>query len=132
MQKKRMIASIIEIIIGLVLCTGFLAKLWDEFWNGMGVALIVVGTLFLLRSIKYHTNSDYREKYDIAAKDERNHYLSLKAWAWAGYLFVLIGAVSAIVFEIIGMHQLVPLASSMVCLVILLYAGSYMVLRRKY
>ena len=132
MQKKRMIASIIEIVIGLMLCVAYFFGLLDEFWSGMGVALIVVGTIFFLRSVKYHTNADYRQQYDIAAKDERNRYLSLKAWAWAGYLFVMIAAILAIVFEIIGKHQLVPLASGMVCLMILLYLGSYMVLRRKY
>ena len=53
MRKARLISSILEIVIGVVLCVCYFTNLIDEFWSGMGVALIVVGALFLFRNIKY-------------------------------------------------------------------------------
>ncbi len=132
MRKVRMFASILEVIIGITLCVCYFAHLIDEFWSGMGVALIVVGTLFLLRNIKYHTNEKYREEIDLQNTDERNKFLSLKAWSWAGYLFVIIAAVGTIVFKLADKEELMMLASGSICLVICLYWISYVILRKKY
>ncbi len=132
MRKVRMFASILEVIIGITLCVCYFAHLIDEFWSGMGVALIVVGTLFLLRNIKYHTNEKYREEIDVQNSDERNKFISMKAWSWSGYLFVIIAAIATIVFRLINQEALMMLASGSVCLIILLYWVSYMILRKKY
>ena len=132
MNNKRMIASIIEIAIGIVLLIGQLVELVDTFWGGMGVALIFVGAVFLVRQIKYNTNESYRDNVNVEVNDERNKYLSMKAWSWSGYLFVLIAAVAAIVLKILGQETLVYAASGSVCLIVVLYWISYMVLRKKY
>lgn len=132
MRKARLISSILEIVIGVVLCVCYFANLIDEFWSGMGVALIVVGALFLLRNIKYQTNEKYREEIDVQNSDERNKFLSLKAWSWAGYLFVIIAAVGTIIFKFVGKEDLMMLSSGAVCLIVFLYWISYMILRKKY
>lgn len=131
-SNKRLIASIVEIVLGAILLVCNLAGLLDEFWSGMGVALIVVGGLLLLRQIKYKTNESYRESVDVEVNDERNKYLSMKAWSWAGYLFVMIAAVGAVVLKIVGQDELVFFASGSVCLIMVLYWLSYVVLRKKY
>ena len=118
--------------IGLALLISNLAGLVDEFWSGMGAALIVVGALFLIRQIRYKTNETYRESVDVEVNDERNKYLSMKAWSWAGYLFVIIAAVSAIVLKLLGHETLVYVASGSVCLIMVLYWISYMILRKKH
>ena len=131
-QYKRLIACVIEILLGVALmCLGFTGVL-DEFWSGMGTALLLVGIIFLVRQIRYRTNEAYRETVDVEVNDERNKYISMKAWSWAGYLFVLIAAFSAILFKILGNDDYVHLASGSVCLIMLLYWISYMLLRRKY
>lgn len=132
MNKERLIASIIEIIIGLALVAASMFGVVDEYWSGMGTALIIVGILFLIRVIKYKTNDDYKEKYDIERNDERNKYLALKAWAWAGYLFVIAAAFGSIVLKLVGREDLMKMASGSVCLVMVFYWISYMVLKKKY
>ena len=132
MRKARLISSILEIVIGVVLCVCYFANLIDEFWSGMGVALIVVGALFLLRNIKYQTNEKYREEIDVQNSDERNKFLSLKAWSWSGYLFVIIAAVGTIIFKFVGKEELMMLSSGAVCLIVFLYWISYIILRKKY
>ena len=117
MKKERLIASIVEIIVGAALLICSIFGLVDEFWSGMGTSLLIIGIIFLIRNIKYKTNEEYREKIDIESNDERNKYISLKAWAWAGYLFVMLGAVGVIVFKLIGKEDLMMMASLSVCLI---------------
>ena len=132
MKKERLIASIVEIIVGaaLLICSVF--GVVDEFWSGMGTSLLIIGIIFLIRNIKYKTNEEYREKIDIESNDERNKYISLKAWAWAGYLFVMLGAVGVIVFKLIGKEDLMMMASLSVCLIMVFYWISYTFLKKKY
>ena len=132
MMKKRLMASILEIIIGFALVAASMFGVVDEFWSGMGTALLIIGILFLFRAIKYKTNDDYKEMYDIEINDERNKYLSMKAWSWAGYLFVMIAACGTIVLKLAGREDLMMIASGSVCLVMVLYWISYMVLKKKY
>ena len=132
MRKIRMIASVIEVVIGITLFVCSFLNLVDEYWSGFGVAMLVVGVLFLLRNIKYHTNENYREEIDTQNNDERNKFISMKAWSWAGYLFVIIAAVGTFVFKFMDKEELMMLASGSICLVVLLYWRSYMILRKKY
>ena len=131
-MKEKMIASIIEIVVGAALIIASLLGVVDEFWSGMGTSLLIIGILFLIRAIKYKTNGEYREKWDIENNDERNKYISLKAWAWAGYLFVLIAAAGTIILKIIGREDLMMMASGSVCIIMVLYWISYTILKRKY
>ena len=132
MKKERLIASILEIIVGAALLICSMFELVDEFWSGMGTSLLIIGVIFLIRNIKYKTNKEYREKIDIESNDERNKYISLKAWAWAGYLFVMLGAVGAIVFKLMGKEDLMMMASLSVCLIMVFYWISYIFLKKKY
>ena len=132
MRKLKLIMSIFEILVGAALCICNLFGLIDEFWSGFSVSFIIIGTLFLLRNIKYFKNEKYREEVDIQNSDERNKFISMKAWSWAGYLFVIIAAVGTFVFKFMDKEELMMLASGSICLVVLLYWISYMILRKKY
>lgn len=101
-------------------------------WFSFGAALLFVGVLQGIKNIKYIKNEKYKEKVDIEINDERNKFISMKAWSWAGYLFVIISGVLTIVFMILGNNQYMMMSSYGVCLIILLYWISYLVLRRKY
>ena len=129
---KRIFLSIFWIVLGIALCACHFAGLIEEYWSSMGFALIIVGILQVIRQIRYRTNEEYREKFDTESRDERNRFIANKAWAWAGYLFVMVAAVGSIVFKLMGREDLMMLASGSVCLIILFYWGSWMVLKRKY
>jgi len=131
-MKDRRILSVIWVVNGLVLIGLAFAGKVDSFWNGMGSALLVVGALQLLRYHRFNKNEAYRERMEIEVNDERNHFIRNKAWAWSGYLFILIAGVSVVVFKIIGQELLSMVASMAVCLILVLYWVSYYVLKRKY
>lgn len=131
-QDRRIIASICYVVLGAVLFALGMLEMVDEFWSGMGGALVVVGVLQIVRFFLYRNNEEYREKAEVAAKDERNHYIRNKAWAWSGYLFVLIAAVAVIAFKIAGQDTLSFAASMAMCLLLVLYWVSFLVLNKKY
>ncbi|MBQ4332247.1 MAG: hypothetical protein IJC33_00500 [Clostridia bacterium] len=132
MKNRRWILSVVYMVLGIALFATAFFELLDSFWSGMGTALFVIGLLRLLQAIRYHSNAQYREDTDTAIGDERNKFLSMKAWSWAGYLFVMIAAVATIVFKLLDMESEMFLASGAVCLVIILYWVSYLIVRKKY
>ena len=131
-KNYRFFLSFFWIVLGAVLFGCHASGLIEEYWSGMGIAFIVVGILQVIRNIRYRTNTEYREKFDTASKDERNRFIANKAWAWAGYLFVMVAAVGSIVFKLMGREDLMMMASGCVCLMICFYWVSFLLLRRKY
>ena len=119
-------------VVGAVLIALSFAGVVDEFWNGMGSGLFIVGLIQVIKQLRYRNNEEYREQVDIALDDERYKYIANKSWAWAGYLYVMIAAVGSIVLKICGQDELCTLASSSLALLVGLYWVSYMVLKRKY
>ena len=129
---RKIYFGICWVWLGTALNICYFCGILESYWSGMGGGLIAVGVLQIARQIKYRTNESYREKVDIELEDERNRYIANKAWAWSGYLFVMIMAVSSIIFKIAGYEELMKMAAGSVCLILVLYWCSYMWLRRKY
>ena len=132
MKIKSYFVSIMYLLIGVILIVLSFVGMVDEFWNGMGSALLVMGVIQLIRRYRLDKNEAYREKIAIETNDERNQFIRNKAWAWAGYLFVMIMAVACIVLRIMGLDEWSTAASGAVCLVLLLFWVSYYILKRKY
>ena len=131
-NKKNRFLSLLWVLLGVVLTVCAAAGALDSYWYSFGMALLVVGGLQLWRQRRYRKNEAYREKVDTETGDERNRFIANKAWAWAGYGFVMIAAVASIAFKIAGREDLMMFCSFSVCLIVLLYCGSYMILKRKY
>ena len=130
--EKKIYIDIFWIVLGIVLLALGIAEMVDSFWSGMGGALIAVGAVHLVQQIRFRKNEEYREKVETEAKDERNKFISLNAWAWAGYLFVMTNAVGTIGFKIAGNEALSQYCAFALCLVLVFYWISYLVLRKKY
>ena len=131
-MDKKNIYPITLLVAGLALIGLGAAEIVDEFWSGMGSALLVVGALRLLRYYRLKKNDAYREKMETAVTDERNQFIRMKAWSWAGYLFIMVTAVATIIFRILGQELLSQVASYSVCLMLVLYWISFFVLKKKY
>ena len=129
---RRMYLSLFWVLLGAALFVCSALGIVDSYWSGMGGGLMGVGIVQMVRHIRYRKNDDYREKVDVAVNDERNRFLTGKAWAWAGYLFVLVSGVATIALKVMGLDQWSLAASYALCLLLVLYWGSYLVLKRKY
>ncbi len=131
-NKMRLAFSIIWLVIGFVLVGLAFAGYVDDFWNGMGSAFVVLGILQLLRRYRFNKNEKFREKITTEENDERNHFLRNKAWAWAGYIFVISAAVLCIVLRILGQELLSMAASMACCYMMIVFWISFLILRKKY
>ena len=131
-SSRRILTYIIYLLLGIILWGLAFVEVVDTFWAGMGASFFLVGLLRLAREYRFNKDEDYREKVETEIADERNHFLRNKAWAWAGYLFILISASAVIILKIMGQELLSTAAGFAVCLMLVLYWGSFAVLKRKY
>lgn len=132
MKHKYTVVYIAYILIGVVLFVlGVLDKV-DSFWSGMGSTLCVIGIIRLMRNYRLNKDEEYREKMEIELTDERNRFIRNKAWAWSGYLYVLMSSIACIVFKMIGQEQLSIYSGLSTCIVITLFWLSYVWLKKKY
>lgn len=130
--KRRVLLSLFWVLLGMALFVLGMLGIIDSYWCGMGGGLIGAGGVQVYRFCRYHKDAEYREKMDIQNKDERNHFLSGKAWAWAGYLFVIINGAAVVVLKLMGQDLLSVWAAYSVCLILILYWLCWLWLRRKY
>ena len=128
----RFIVNIIEILAGAALLVLGLTGVVDEFWEGMGTALIVVGMPLFIRQIRYRTNAEFKEELDVKEKDERNRFIAMKSWSWAGYTYVLVAAVGTIVAKILGHDDIMMMLSRSVCFILVFYWLFYLILQKRY
>ena len=131
-RHVKTIFSLLWLVLGLVLIGLSFAGKLDSFWNGLGSALLVVGALQLLRGFRLSRSVEYREKMQTASTDERNHFLRNKAWAWAGYLFIFLGALATVALYLLHQPLLSYAAACAVCVMLLLYTGAFFILQKKY
>lgn len=132
MSKKRMIIQIVEILAGVILLGLGVTGIVDEFWSGMGGALIGVGAMRLIQMIRYQKNEAYRENVNTERSDERNKFLQMKSWQMAVGWFTMIAAVGTFAFKFAGKEDLMMLCSGGICLLVILYWACYLYLKRKY
>ena len=132
MKKKDIVFGVLWLLLGLVLTVLCCLETLDEYWSGMGSALMVVGIVRLLRSYRLSRSDTYREKREVAETDERLHFIRNKSWAWAGYLFIIICALSTIVFKLLGQDLLCMVFGGAVCLMLVLFWVCFFILKKKY
>ena len=131
-MERRALVSVVWVILGIgLMIAGWVTEM-DEYWSGLGTAFAFVGVLKLFRWGKYTRDAEYRDKVKVEVKDERNRFLAAKAWGWAGYLFVVIAAFASIALRIAGQEMLSTAAGLAVCLIVVLYWLSFLILRKKY
>jgi hypothetical protein len=132
-SNKHLALSLFWILLGGVLLGLSMAKKLDsELYAGMGGALIGVGVLQLIRTLRYRRDADYREKLDTETNDERNRFLRMKSWAWTGYLVVLLEGIGSVIALVLGRHELQQMLSCSLCLIVGTYWVVYLILSRRY
>ncbi len=132
-DNKRLALTIFWIVLGILLVILSVADILDSsIYAGMGGALTAIGVLQLVRTMRYRKDAEYREKIDIEINDERNHYLRMKSWSWTGYIVVLIEGIGAVVALILGQETVQLILSYSVCLILVVYWLTYVILGRKY
>ena len=132
-NNKRLALTVFWIVLGAVLVVLTVTEVLDSsIYSGMGGALMAVGTLQLIRAVKYRKDSEYKEKVDTELGDERNRFLRMKSWSWAGYFTILIEGIGVIIAMVLGERTVQLVLSYSVCLVLVIYWIAYVILSKKY
>ncbi len=132
-NNRKLVLQIFWIILGAVLLVLSVTEVIESpLYSGMGGALMTVGILQLIRTVKYRKDPEYREKVDIELTDERSKYLRMKSWAWTGYIIVLVEGIGVIVAMILGYETIQLVLAYSLCLILLVYWITYLVLNKKY
>lgn len=132
-NNRKLALSIFWVVVGVTLIVLSVTEvLTDSVYAGMGGALTAVGAMQVLRNLRYRKDAEYREKLDTEFSDERNRYLRMKSWSWAGYITVLVEAVGAVVALVMGERTIQLVLSYSVCLLIFAYWVAYVILNKKY
>lgn len=132
-NNRRIVLDILWIILGLILIGLSIAEVLDaSLYSGMGGALTAVGAVNLARAMRYRKDAGYREKIDTEAGDERNQYIRMKSWAFAGYMAILLEAAGSVAAAVMGKTQIQLTLYFCLCLLLVLYWASYMIFSRKY
>ena len=132
-NNRKLVLQIFWIILGAVLLVLSVAEVIESpLYSGMGGALMTVGILQLIRTVKYRKDPEYREKVDIELTDERSKYLRMKSWAWTGYIIVMVEGIGVIIAMILGYETIQLVLAYSLCLILLVYWITYLVLNKKY
>ena len=132
-NNKKLALSIFWVILGIALIALSIAEILDSsLYAGMGGALTAVGILQIIKQLRYKNDAAYREKTDTAAHDERNDFLRMKSWSWAGYITILVEGIGVIAAMILRQHTVQLLLSYSVCLILCAYWIAFIILNRKY
>ena len=132
MKKKDIVFGIVWLLLGLALTVLSFLETLDDFWSGMGSALLVIGIARLLRGYRLSKSETYREKREVIETDERYHFIRAKAWSWAGFLFIILSALATILFRLLGQELLCLASSFATCLMLVLFWVAFFILKKKY
>lgn len=131
-NKRKMLVSIMWVILGAALLILDIVGITDNsICSGLGGGWLAIGAMQIYKNLKYHSNEEYKEKIDIELSDERNRYIRMKAWSWAGYLFIIGAAIVSIILYVMQEMVYGQILSYCVCSVLIFYWGSYIFLQRK-
>ena len=132
-NNRRLLLSIFWVVLGAALLVLSATGVLDSsMYAGMGGGLIAVGALQIARNLRYRRDPAYREKIDTEVGDERNRFLRMKSWSWAGYITVLAEGVASVVAMIRGARTVQLVLFYSVCLLVAAYYFSYVILSKKY
>lgn len=132
-NNRRLALSVFWLAAGLVLTVLSVAEVLDSsLYAGMGGGLTAVGALQIARNLKYRKDAAYREKIDTEAGDERNRFLRMKSWSWAGYIVLLAEGIGLVAAMVMRQETIRLVLTYSLCLLLCAYWVSYIILSRKY
>ncbi len=132
-NRRKLALSIFWVILGAVLLGLSVAEVLDSsMCGGMGGALITVGIFQISRNLKYQKDPAYREKIDTQERDERMQYLRMRSWMWTGFIVILTEGAGVIVAMFLRQQTVQLVLSYSVCLILVVYWISYLILNKKY
>lgn len=104
----------------------------DDFWSGMGLGFVLISAIRLVQLGRYKNDPAYAKKITVKNNDERNQYLSSRARSSSFSYSIILEGVVVIALHVLGMPEMGQIVAMVLCGQLVLYWGSYFLLRSKY
>ena len=109
----------------------FMEKI-EGFWSGMGLGFVLISAIRLVQLKRYKNDPAYAKKITVKNNDERNQYLSSQARSSSFSYSIIIEGIVIIALHGLGMTEMGRVVGMVMCGQLVLYWGSYFLLRSKY
>lgn len=130
--KIRLGVAIGYILLGVLLCVLFCGlALKNDYISALGAALIAVGALQMVKYFRITRNEESVRSREIKEKDERNVSIAHRSKSMAFSMYILLACAASIVLGIMGRAQIAQVLSGNVCVMLLIYLLSYVIIRNK-
>lgn len=130
--KIRIGLAVSYIVLGIAMIVVFnLVETGVEFLSSMGFAVAVIGIARLRQYVRLIKNDALMKKQEVRESDERNIAISEKARAITLTIYVLVACLAVIVLRILKMGLISTIVSGSVCLILVIYWITYLILRKK-
>ena len=129
--KIRLYLALSYIVLGVALIVIFnIANIKNEFLSYCGFALLVIGIARTRNYFLITKNEESITKKQIAETDERNISIANRAKSVAFYVYVLLSCVAVIALELFEKTELATFVSATVCVLIIIYWVSYLIINK--
>ena len=130
--KIRLSVAIGYILLGALLCVLFCGlMLKNDYIAAMGFSLIVVGALQMWKYFRITKSEESMRSREIKEKDERNISIAHRSKSMAFSMYILLACAASIVLGIMGRVQIAQVLSGNVCVMLLIYLLSCIIIRNK-
>lgn len=132
-MKTRQQLAVSYIVLGVLMVAGAaLLKTGNSFISSFGLVLAVMGLARLRQYRRIMKSDETLREQEIRETDERNVMLVNKARSLTFTLYVLFSGVAVIILSLLGRREFAQLISYSVCLLVVIYWVSYLILKKKY
>ena len=129
--KIRLYLALSYIVLGVALIVIFnIANIKNEFLSYWGFALLVIGIARTRNYFLITKNEESITKQQIAETDERNVSIANRAKSVAFYVYLLLSCVAVIALELFEKTELATFVSATVCVLIIIYWVSYLIINK--
>lgn len=131
--KQRFLTAVSYIVIGLILLlSACLTNFENHFLTAYGIALVLMGTLRLIRHRKITASEQTIRRQELAETDERTRMIAERAKSWAFSLTILLAGIAVIVLSLLDRHEEALPFSWLVCGMVVLYWLCWYFVQKKY
>ena len=132
-MKQRQYIAIGYCILGLVLVISAILNDFENYFiSSFGFALLILGTLRIMKNRRITKNEQTMHRHEIAETDERIRFLSDRAKSWTFSFSILLAGIIVIILSLLGYHDQAQPFSWFACLMVAIYWVFWLIASKKY
>ncbi len=129
--KIRLQTAIFYVVIGIILILANIVK-HDEMMSTFGILFLVMGIARIVQYKRITKDEESIRRQEIIETDERNIALWTNARSQTFTVYIMLAAISIVVFYILKMYYIAKIIGLMLSAFILIYWICYYIISKRY